>query len=318
VNKKGKKISIIGVGNVGATIAYTLTIDGMASEIVLVDLNREKARGEAMDIIQGTPFSHHANIYADDFPAIADSDVVVIAAGIGRKPGQSRMELAQTNIDIFKGIVPELVRYTPDAVFLVISNPVDVLTYAVTKLSGLPESQIIGSGTMLDTARLRTALSKHVNLPPQNVEAYVLGEHGDTSLIPWSLTTVLGMNMETYCEVICERQNQCGKLELNDIVDDVRNSGSKIIAAKGATFFAIAAAVSRLCNSVLKDTKEVLTVSTMMHGQYGVEDVCVSLPFVVGAGGIARSFEVPLTDKERAAFIHSANIVKDISQSMTI
>lgn len=318
MNKKGKKVSIIGVGNVGATIAYTLTIDGMANEIVLIDVNKEKAKGEAMDIIQGTPFSHHVNIYAGDYSAAADSDIVVLTAGIGRKPGQTRIDLAQTNIDIIKNVMPNLLKYAPNAIYIVVSNPVDILTYAVTKTFGLPATQVIGSGTMLDTARLRTLIAEHVSIPSQNVHAYVLGEHGDTSMIPWSLTSIAGMPMESYCETICPRHNHCGKKELDYIVDDMRTAGAKVIASKGATFYAVALSTRKLCDSILRDTNAIHTVSSLLNGQFGIEDVCVSIPYVIGSNGIVRSLEVPLTENEHEQLVHSADSLKEVIKSLNI
>lgn len=316
--KKGKKITIVGAGNVGSTIAYTLTIDGLANEIVMVDVNKEKAKGEALDILQGTPFTHHVNIYAGDYPDTVDSDLIIITAGVGRKPGQSRIDLVNINISIIKGIVPELIKYSPNAIIIVVSNPVDILTYAITKISGLPATQVIGSGTMLDSARLRTCIAEHVGLPPQNVHAYVLGEHGETAMIPWSLTSIAGMNMQHYCEKICPRHNPCDKVELKGIVDEMRSSGARIIAAKGATFYAIALSVRRLCDTIIRDAGTIHTVSTLLTGQYGVSDVCASLPFVVGARGIIRCLEVPMTDEETEQFKYSANSLKDVINSIEI
>ena len=204
---KGKKITILGTGNVGATIAYTLAIDGMASEILLIDINEKKAQGEAMDILQGTPFCAPVNIHAGGYEEAAHSDVVIVTVGLARKPGQSRIDLAQVNVDIIKSVMPQITRFAPDAVYIVVSNPVDVITYAILKTTNLAENQVFGSGTMLDSARLRSRLAEHVGLSSKNVHAYVFGEHGDTSLIPWSLTTIAGMEMDKYCTHICSRHN---------------------------------------------------------------------------------------------------------------
>ena len=243
---KGKKITILGTGNVGATIAYTLAIDGMASEILLIDINEKKAQGEAMDILQGTPFCAPVNIHAGGYEEAAHSDVVIVTVGLARKPGQSRIDLAQVNVDIIKSVMPQITRFAPDAVYIVVSNPVDVITYAILKTTNLAENQVFGSGTMLDSARLRSRLAEHVGLSSKNVHAYVFGEHGDTSLIPWSLTTIAGMEMDKYCTHICSRHNHCGKEELKDIEEDVRTAGAKVIALKGATFYAIAHYVRRI------------------------------------------------------------------------
>ena len=316
--KKGKKIVVLGAGNVGATVAYTLTIDGMASEIVLIDANFDKAKGEAMDIIQGTPFSPSVDIYAGDYPDAEGADIVVITVGQARKPGQSRIDLTQNNINIIKSVCPQITKYAPHAVYVIVSNPVDIITYAMIKLSGLPQHQIIGTGTMLDTARLRTALAEHVSLSPQSIHAYVFGEHGDSSMIPWSLTSIAGMTMTQYCEYICERHGGCGKTELESIADDVRTSGSKVIALKGATYYAIALSVRRVCECVLRDTGSTMTVSSLIDGQYGISDVCLSLPFVVDIHGISRELEPPLLTQELEQLHNSANVLKGIIAELDI
>ena len=316
--KKGKKITILGAGNVGATVAYTLTLMGMASEIVLIDINEDKARGEAMDIIQGTAFSATANIHAGGFASAAGSDIVVVTVGLARRPGQTRIDLAQANIDVVKQVVPEIVKYAPDAVYVVVSNPVDILTYAIVKISGLPAHQVIGSGTTLDSARLRSRLAEHVGLNIKNVHAYVFGEHGDSSVIPWSLVTIGGMEMEKYCTSICAKHNQCGKCELKDIEQDVRTAGAQVIGLKGATYYAIGMSVARICECILRDTDSVLTVSGLIHDAYGLNDVCLSLPFVVGGHGIKRVLTPPLLSGELEELRKSGDILKEIINSLDI
>ena len=309
---KGKKITILGTGNVGATIAYTLAIDGMASEILLIDINEKKAQGEAMDILQGTPFCAPVNIHAGGYEEAAHSDVVIVTVGLARKPGQSRIDLAQVNVDIIKSVMPQITQFAPDAVYIVVSNPVDIITYAILKTTNLAENQVFGSGTMLDSARLRSRLAEHVGLSSKNVHAYVFGEHGDTSLIPWSLTTIAGMEMDKYCTHICSRHNHCGKEELKDIEEDVRTAGAKVIALKGATFYAIALSVRRICECVLRDTHSDMTISAIIHNQYGINDVCLSLPFVVGAQGIIRPIVPLLTESEEILLRKSADALKDV------
>lgn len=316
--KKGKKIVILGAGNVGATIAYTLTVDGMASEIVLIDINTDKAKGEAMDILQGTPFSPPVNIYAGSYENAADADIVIVTVGLARKPGQTRIDLAQKNVDIIKSVIPQVVKYAPNAVYVVVSNPVDILTYAIIKTSGLPENQVIGSGTMLDSARLRSRLAEHVGLNPKNVHAYVLGEHGDTSVIPWSLATIGGLEMNEYCSHVCDQHNRCGKIELSEIEDDVRTSGAKVIGYKGATYYAIALSVKRICDCILRDTDSILTISGMIHDCYGINDVCLSLPFVVNAHGIKNCIAPPLTEDEQTQLIHSADTLRSVIDTLEI
>ncbi len=310
--RKGKKVTILGAGNVGATIAYTLTMDGMASEIVLIDINEKKAKGEAMDIVQGTPFSAPVNIYAGNYEDAVDSDIVVVTVGMARKPGQTRIDLAQANVDIVKSVMPQITRFAPDAVYVVVSNPVDIITYAILKTTNLSERQVLGSGTMLDSARLRSALAAHVGLNSKNVHAYVFGEHGDTSMIPWSLATIAGMEMDLYCRVICDNHNQCGKEDLAAIEEDVRTAGAKVIELKGATYYAIAMSVRRICECIIRDTDSVMTVSAMIRNQYGISDVCLSLPFVVGAQGIRRAIVPPLTDEEKALLQKSAAALQEV------
>ena len=208
--------------------------------------------------------------------------------------------------------MPQITRFAPDAVYIVVSNPVDVITYAILKTTNLAENQVFGSGTMLDSARLRSRLAEHVGLSSKNVHAYVFGEHGDTSLIPWSLTTIAGMEMDKYCTHICSRHNHCGKEELKDIEEDVRTAGAKVIALKGATFYAIALSVRRICECVLRDTHSVMTISAIIHNQYGINDVCLSLPFVVGAQGIIRPIVPLLTESEEILLRKSADALKDV------
>lgn len=316
--RKGKKITILGAGNVGASIAYTLTIDGMASEIVLIDINEKKARGEAADILQGTPFSAPVNIYAGGYEDAVDSDIVIVTVGMARKPGQTRIDLAQANVDIVKAVMPQITKFAPDAVYVVVSNPVDIITYAILKTTNLSETQVIGSGTMLDSARLRSRLAAHVGLNSKNVHAYVFGEHGDTSMIPWSLATIAGIEMNRYCTDLCDKHNHCGKEELREIEEDVRTAGAKVIELKGATYYAIAMAVRRICECIIRDTDSVMTVSAMIHNQYGISDVCFSLPFVVGAQGIKRSIVPPLTEEEKQMLHRSADALKEVIAQLSI
>ncbi len=312
--RKGKKISILGAGNVGASIAYALTINGLASEIVLVDINTEKAKGEAMDILQGTAFCPSVDIYAGDYPDTADSDIVVITVGQARKPGQTRIDLAQNNVNIIKSVAPQIVKYAPNAIYIMVSNPVDILTYAMIKYSGLPERQIIGSGTMLDTTRLRTAIAGHVELNPRNVHAYVFGEHGDSLMVPWSLVSIAGMTMPEYCG----NDKHFSDKVLTDIAEDVKTSGAQVIALKGATYYAVALSVCHICDVIIRDIDSALTVSAMVNGQYGIEDVCLSLPFVVGCNGIIDKLTPPLQPDELAKLQASANSLKEIIAALEL
>ena len=237
--KNGNKISILGAGNVGATIAYTLTLDGQTSEIVLVDINRDKAKGEAMDIVQGTALCPPVNIYAGDYADISDSNLVIVTLGGARKPSQSRIDLAQGNVNIIKSVMPQAVKYAPDAIYVVVSNPVDIVTYTILKVTGLPESRVFGSGTLLDSSRLRSIIARSADVSPKNVHAYVFGEHGDSSMIPWSLTSICGIPIAAYYDSLKKRMPELSEPDHAKIEEDVHNSGWEIIRLKGATYYAI-------------------------------------------------------------------------------
>lgn len=307
------KISIIGAGSVGSTIAYTLTVQGVASEIVLIDINTAKAEGEALDILQGTPLCSPCNIYQGSYEDAEDSDIVILTSGIARKPGQTRLELAQTNVNITKSIIPEITKHAPNAFYIIVSNPIDVLTYTFCKLSGIPENRIIGSGTTIDTSRLRAKLSECYNVSQNNIHAYIFGEHGDSSFVPWSLANIAGVP-------IAECSKFFGTEELNyeEIETFVRTSGAQVIQRKGATFYAIAVSVCHLCEQILHGIDTVLPVSTMMHGEYGVDDVCLSTLNLVGKEGVRCKVNVPLTEEEQIKLRKSADALKEVIKSLDI
>ncbi len=288
------KITIIGAGSVGATIAYTLSGQDIASELVLIDINKAKVEGEVMDIEQGTCFRDPISIKAGEYADAKDSDIVIITSGIARKPGQTRIELTQTNVNILKEITPEIVKAAPKALYIIVSNPVDIMTYVFTKISGLPENQIIGSGTVLDSARLRCGLSDHFKVAQRNIHAYVYGEHGDTSFIPWSAARIAGVNVDDYYEMADHIGKHFEKLDKDAMLTYVQKSGGQIISNKGATFYAVT------------------TVSSMMHGEYGIEDVCLSTLTLVGPNGIQGKIPMKLTDEEVALLKKSADALKDV------
>ena len=313
-----RKITIIGAGSVGATIAYNLSQDDVASEIVLIDVNKDKVEGEVMDIIQGTCFRDPIAITAGDYDAAKNSDIVIITSGVARKPGQSRLELTQINVDIIKDITPKIVAVAPNAKYIIVSNPVDIITYAFMKLSGLPENQIIGSGTMLDTARLRCGIAEHFNVAQKNVHAYVFGEHGDTSFVPWSKTYISAVPISEYARTMKNSGINVEPIDKASMLQYVQKSGGKIIANKGATFYAVATAVCKLCKILSASTDTVSTVSTMMHGEYGIEDVCLSTLALVGPNGCQGKVEVNLTDEELALLHKSANTLKEVIAQIEI
>lgn len=312
------KISVIGTGSVGSTIAYSIAIMGLAAEIVMIDINREKALGEALDIRQGTPFCTPCSIYAGDYPDAAGSNIVVLTSGLPRKPGQSRLELAQSNVNITKMIIPEITKYAPDATYVIVSNPVDILTYTFNKFSGLPENRIIGSGTILDTARLRSRLSEYYNISQNNIHAYVFGEHGDSSFIPWSVANISNVPIVECPKVFANNKIANPELDLKEIEDYVRKSGARVIARKGATFYAVSMSVCHICKCVLSGIDTTMTVSTMMHGEYGIDDVCLSILNAVGHGGVRNTVNISLTDEETAKLRHSADTLKAVLKNLDI
>ena len=306
------KITIIGVGSVGSAIANNMVTMGIATEIVLVDINREKAFGEAMDIYQGVTFCSPAIVRSGDYPAAEGSDIVIITSGIARKPGQTRLELAQTNVNILKNITPQIVAYAPNAVYVIVSNPVDVLTYVFHKTSGIPENRIIGSGTALDTARLQSELAKRFHISPRNVHAHVYGEHGDSSFVPWSLATIANNHIDHYAESVPFDHKITWNQDYEEMEAFVRTSGAKVIKAKGATFYAVAISVCHICKCIFDGAGTALTVSTLMHGEYGVDDVCLSTLALVDRSGVRGKILNKLTDDEVAKLQNSANKLKSV------
>ncbi|MCI8565065.1 MAG: L-lactate dehydrogenase [Lachnospiraceae bacterium] len=306
------KITIIGAGSVGATIAYTLSNEDIASEIVLIDINKEKVDGEVMDIVQGTCFRDPISIVAGDYADAKDSDIVIITSGIARKPGQTRLELTQTNVNILKDITPQIVKEAPKALYVIVSNPVDVMTYVFTRISGLPENQVIGSGTLLDTARLRFGLSQYLNIAQKNIHAYVFGEHGDTSFVPWSCAEVSGAELNQFLELRRKSGRLSEELDREAMVEYVHKSGGQIIARKGATFYAVSVAVCKLCAILLSAYDSIATVSSMLHGEYGIEDVCLSTLTLVGPNGVQGKVPVELTEEEIEKLRASANALKAV------
>ena len=306
------KITIIGAGSVGSTIAYTLAHDEIASEIVLIDINKEKVEGEVMDIEQGTCFRSPVSLVAGDYADAKDSDIVIITSGIARKPGQTRIELTQTNVNILKSISPQIVKEAPDAKYIIVSNPVDIMTYVFTKISGLPENQIMGSGTILDTARLRYGLSEHFKVAQGNIHAYVFGEHGDTSFIPWTGAYISGLSTDEYYEEMKAHGKDVKPLDKEAMLEYVQKSGGKVIAKKGATFYAVSATVCQLVGLILAASDSLATVSSMLHGEYGIEDVCLSTLTLVGPNGIQGKVQMRMNKEEVALLKKSADALKEV------
>ena len=307
-----RKVTVIGAGNVGATIAYTLAVEGFVNEVLLIDIREEKAAGEAMDIAQGAPFYSGTRVYSGTYADAVDSDMVIITSGMGRKPGQTRLDLAQINVNILSDIAPQITKYAPDAIYLIVSNPVDVLTYVFHKITNIPANRIIGSGTILDTSRVRSYLAKHFDISQQNIHTHVLGEHGDSSFIPWSQASVSTVDIEKYAELVKAHGVDVPPLDREAVEEHVRSSGAQIIARKGATYYAVAVATVHICKCIFGDNDTALTVSTMLGGEYGISDVCLSLLTVVGQEGVKFRIPSHLTDEELAKLRHSADCLRKV------
>ncbi len=299
---KARKISVLGTGNVGATIAYTLTLSGICSEIVLVDINKEKAEGEALDLSQCAAVVPSVSVRCGEYEDVAGSDIVVVTFGVGRKPGQTRLDLAKINIGILKSVMPNVAKIAPDALYVIVSNPVDVLTYVTLKCTDLKPNQVIGTGTLLDSNRLVKFVADYCKVDASAVNAYVLGEHGDACMAPWSLCTVGGYNVKEYCKKFLGKTEENIDQELETLYEDMVKSGAKVIKAKGATFYAIAASAVRLIKALLSDTHTLLPLSTVLHGEYGANDMCMGVPCIVGGNGFERVVELPLPENEQKLF----------------
>ena len=307
-----KKVTIIGAGSVGATTAFALLARNAASEVVLIDINTDKALGEALDIKQATPFIDNCDIYAGSYCDAVDSDVVVITSGIGRKPGQTRLELVQTNVNIVKSIATEIVKYAPNAIYILVANPVDILTYAFLKYTGLPKNQVFGTGTVLDTIRLRTRLAEIYNVNKQQVHANVLGEHGDTSFVAWSTATIAGIPVDEYNASIATPYNLPTEYSREDVENYVKKSGGKIIARKGCTVYGIGMSTTHIVKTLSGNAETAITVSSLHEGEYGISDVCLSSLSLVDSTGVRSIITQKLTDDELQKLYASAQALKEV------
>ncbi len=315
------RIAIVGTGNVGATFAYALLQSGLAAEIVLIDRNTVRAEGEAMDLNHAVPLIHATRIWAGTYADTAGAAVTVVTAGSGQKPGETRLDLVARNYEILKGIIPEIVKHNPNGIILIATNPVDVLTYAAWKLSGLPASRVIGSGTILDTARFRHLISQHAGVDARSVHAYIIGEHGDSEVPVWSLATIGGLPLKDYCPGnCCEYCDDCCKdfdgQVYEKIFTETRDAAYEIIQRKGATYYAIGNGLLRIVEAILRGQDSILCVSGLISGYYGINDVYLSLPSVIGHNGIKRSLYLKLNQAEQEGIKKSAavlhNTLKDI------
>ncbi|MGB9803144.1 L-lactate dehydrogenase [Desulfofundulus sp.] len=301
------KIAVVGVGAVGSATAYALMVSGLVSELVLVDINRERAEGEAMDLSHGASFIKPIRIYAGEYEDCRDADIVIFCAGVNQKPGETRLDLVQRNFAVLKDVLARLMPLGEDGILLMVTNPVDILTYAALRLTNLPPNRVIGSGTVLDSSRFRYLLSRHCQVEPRNIHAYVVGEHGDTEVPLWSRANIAGMPVQEFC---CWRDVPC--LNKDEITRQVREAAYEVIARKGATYYAIGLAVKRICESILRDENSILTVSGLVDGVYGISDICFSLPSIVNRTGRARVLAVSVSSEEEEALHHSARTLKSI------
>ncbi len=307
------RVAVVGVGKVGATFAYALLLSGLASEIVLIDADRAKAEGEAMDLNHTVPFAFPTKVWAGDYSDCAGASVTVLTAGAGTKPGETRLDLVQKNAAIWREIVPEVVKHNAQGVLLIATNPVDVLTYAALKLSGLPSERVIGSGTVLDTARFRYLLSQHFGVDARSVHAYIVGEHGDSEVPVWSMANIAGMHFAEFCKA------QALPLEpkkMEEIFLQTRDAAYKIVKCKGATYYAVAAGLMRITQAILRDQSTVLSVSSLIDNYYGMSDVCFSLPTVINRLGVRKVLRIELSSEEIDKLRHSAEILKAVVEKL--
>ena len=303
------KVAIIGAGMVGSSFAYALLISGLVSEIVIIDRNRERLAGEVMDLNHGMPFIRPAIVRAGDYEDLEGADLVVITAGAAQKEGETRLELVHRNIDVFQQIVPQVAKKAAGAVVVVVTNPVDIMTFITYKLSGFPWEKVIGSGTVLDTARFRYLLSRHCQIDSTNVHAYILGEHGDSEVPIWSLANIAGVRFTDYCPV-CGKD--CDPVRKEEIFKEVKTAAYKVIKAKGATYYAVGLAMVNIAECILRDEYSVLTVSSLLEGEYGLTNLCLSIPTVVARQGVAKKIELNLAPEEKRLLQRSGEVIRTV------
>lgn len=303
-----QKCAIIGCGFVGSSIAFALMESGLFSTMVLMDINREKAEGEVMDLSHGLPFASPTHIYAGDYEDLKDCFLIIITAGAGQKEGETRMTLVDRNVAIYRDMIPKIAAVNKEAILLVVSNPVDILTYVAWKLSGFPPERVIGSGTVLDTARLKHLLGRYLNVDSRSVHAFIIGEHGDSELAVWSSANVSGVDLSDFCDI-------CGTCQgdaLNQLYLEVRDSAYRVIEKKGATYYGIAMAVRRIAQALVRDEHSVLTITSYVNGHYGVDDLYLGIPSVVGSGGAERVLDIALSEEEHDNLMHSVQTLQKV------
>ena len=307
-----QKCAIIGAGGVGSTTAFTLVQSGLFNEIVIIDVNKNKSEGEALDIAHGIQFTNPVNIYSGDYKDLADAYLVIVTAGANQMPGETRIDLINKNASIFKKIIPSITEYNKDCILLIVSNPVDILTMLALELSGFPKERVLGSGTVLDTSRLRYLLSKKLEVDSKNIHAFIIGEHGDSELAVWSNADIAGIHIEDYCKNIFD---SCD-INLEEILNEVRNSAYQIIEKKGSTFYGVAMAVKRIAQAIIRDEYSILPVSHFLNGEYGIKDVCLGIPAVICRKGVKKIIPITLNEREKTYLNESANKLKEAYKSI--
>lgn len=310
-----RKAVMIGCGFVGSASVFSLMQSGLFSEIAMIDADMEKAEGEAMDISHGIPFAKHMKVYAGNYDDVKDASIVIITAGANQKPDETRLDLVNKNVAIFKQIIPEISKRDFQGILLIVANPVDILTHVAQKLSGLPENRVIGSGTVLDTARLKYELGEHLGVDSRSVHAFIIGEHGDSEIAAWSSANVSGIPLNDFCEMRGHFEHDEATKE---IAEKVKNSAYEIIQRKRATYYGVAMTVKRICEVIVRDEKSILPVSTVMHGEYDIEDVVLSMPCIVGKDGIETKVPITLNESEAEKLKESAKILKNIVKELDI
>jgi len=308
-----RKVAIVGCGFVGSASAFALMQSGLFSEMVLIDVDKDKAEGEALDIGHGMPLARPMQIYAGNYDDAADAAIIVVTAGANQKPGETRLDLVKKNAAIFKSIMPEFAKRQCQGIMLVVANPVDILTYLAIKLSGMPQNRVFGSGTVLDTARLKYLLGEHLSVDSRSIHTFIIGEHGDSEFATWSTTNVSSVPLHDFCEM---RGHHNHEKAMEEIENSVRNSAYEIIKRKHATYYGIAMAVKRICEAIIRDEKSVLPVSSLMTSVYGIEDVALSMPAIVGKDGVECLIPERLSADEQSKLRESAKIIKDTINSI--
>ena len=303
-----RKVVMIGCGFVGAACSFAIMQSGLFSEMVLIDADKSKAEGEALDISHGVPFAKPIKIYAGDYDDIKDASLIIVTAGANQKPGETRLDLVKKNISIFKSIIPEIKKRDFNGVLLIVANPVDILTTVAQKLSGLPENKVIGSGTVLDTARLKYELGNHLNVDSRSVHAFIIGEHGDSEIAAWSSANVSGIPLNKFCEM---RGHFNHDEAMKRIAENVKNSAYKIIEKKKATYYGVAMAVKRICEAIVRDEKSILPISSLMKGDFGIEGISLSMPAIVGKDGVECLVPIQLNEEEISKLQQSAQTLKN-------